>query len=344
MLKKKHLLFLGLLLSTAFVKGIVVFCGLLAFWLPRLVTPTVEPPLRTDIIFQAYTGYMYPKREMILGFVNSDGSQKQIKHIVDPSSPFAADVALSPFVVWPYFGFLIEGSYPHGGQLSLYRLPDMHPLPCRYDLEWRPQPLGQGMVWLGEHIAKRREVLLFWPSQTRCPKQVLWSWAELNAMGVNHVAAYHTREALLLLGERMYRWNLHEGNLQPLEWHVDCSGALSPDDRWLACVHWDAEDVYLQVWDMTTGALWREHQISQMFMPFGGSDLAWSPDSTALVYHRCVRPDQIRPYTCERLGPGNMGIYIWDLKTDEERLVTTGGIKPYWIDWSKASLETPTVP
>jgi hypothetical protein len=47
---------------------------------------------------------------------------------------------------------------------------------------------------------------------------------------------------------------------------------------------------------------------------------------------------------CEILEADNVGIYVWGLRTDEEHLVTTGGVAPYWIDRGSAPSGTPPSP
>ena len=104
----------------------------------------------------------------------------------------------------------------------------------------------------------------------------------------------------------------------------------------------------LQIWDMETQTVWRERLLLKPWIPSYGIDVAWAPDGSALVYHHCVNPDRTShplfpsSFSCEDQGADNLGIYLWDLKRDKERLITTGGVFPYWANWN--GVDEPQVP
>ena len=213
-------------------------------------------------------------------------------------------------------------------------------LPCNFTLDWRPSPVGKSGAFVGKYLwAEDGGALLFWPFKKGCPAQNLWSAEELQEMGIAQVTGFHTRNALLLSGKHLYVWDLDERILRPLTWvHGWCKGQTNFNDQLLVCLqHTKEKGILIQVWRVTDHSLWREHIIPASLVPnyFYPTDIDWSPTADMLVYYRCVEPNLKNPSVCEEKGRDNLGIYIWDLETNEERLVTTGGVFPYWADWGK---------
>lgn len=336
------------------VMGVFIGCSLLGglcllawfFW-----KPTITPAPKRDIVFQIFTqDYDTERRTTELGFINADGSGREIQAVLDSTIM----VAKAPFGFPPYFGFLIDGRpyVRNGGRLYLFHLPEWKEVRCRYFLRWRPYPVGDTGAWVGEYRwAEDGGLLLFWPDRPGCPKEDLWSRQELADLGVLRlddpfdrvgfvaVMAFHREPAILMFGQGIHRWDLETRRLEPWgTWITGCpyGGELSYDDAYLACVEEDEEGAHIRVWDLRREKLWRERLISKLWVPRYGIEVSWSPDGTALVYHRCVEPDVnfARP-ACEEQGRENLALFIWDLKTDKERLLTRGGVMPFWIKWEE---------
>ena len=258
-----------------------------------------------------------------------------------------------PFVEDNTLGFLTHPGWYilYGGSLQMYR--EGKPLPCSLNLRSRPSPVGEHGAYVGIYQwAEEGGAVLFWPTEKDCQKHDLWNLDQLREMGVFHIVGFHREEALLLLGKQVpQKYDVTTEKLSPLPWlPVSCWGAISRDDHWLACVGkvknaQDGEEYAIRVVSLESGELWRERQIPRALLPsFGMGSVSWSPNGEALVYHRCREPNQEDPRFCETLGADNVGIYVWDLRTDEEHLVTTGGVAPYWIDWEDASSGKPSSP
>lgn len=344
MSNKKLLGVLLLFLGWSVVVG-ACFLGS-AYFLGSMMEVVLRPVPRRDIVFQVYVN---PSEDWkgVLGFVNRDGSNQVILHLVQRG--YIGKYFRYPFVENNVLGFLTHPGWYilYGGSLQMYR--DGNPLPCGPNLRSRPSPVGQNGAYVGIYQwAEDGGTVLFRPGEKDCQTQDLWSANELQEMGVFQVVGFHREEAVLLLGKKVpQKYDLTTGKLIPLPWlPVSCRGVISRDDRWLACGGYKTQKyrIYsIRVVSLESGKLWRERQIPRALVPsFGIRMASWSPDGKALVYHRCREPNSENPKACEELGADNVGIYIWDLETDEERLVTTGGVVPYWIDWGDASTETPS--
>ncbi len=322
----------------------------------RCITPRVTLLPNRDIVFQEYIQFAQVEPSGKIGFVNADGSGKTsliVAHIEcnQEKNFYASKQLRMPFVDEDKMGFLIHPQpYTiYGGRLQIYNFVKGVRLPCKLNLRLRPSPVGQNGAYVGIYQwAEDGGAVLFWPTEKACKTRDLWSAEQLQEMGVFQVVGFHREEAILLLGKKVpQKYDLTTGYLAPLPWlPVSCWGMISRDDRWLACEGYKTQEyrIYsIRVVSLESGKLWRERQIPRELIPsFGMGDVSWAPDGKALVYHRCIKPNPADEKFCDGLGAENVGIYVWDLETDEERLVTTGGVLPYWIDWGSVSSETPT--
>jgi len=334
----------GMLLLFLGVLGTVIFG--VYFLLSIYMEEVLRPVPRRDIVFQVYVN---PSEDWkgVLGFVNQDGSDQVILHLVQRG--YIGKYFRYPFVENNVLGFLTHPGWYilYGGSLQMYREGKI--LPCGPNLDSRPSPVGQNGTYVGIYQwDEDGGAVLFRPIEKECQIRELWSADELQEMGVFQVLGFHREEAVLLLGKKVpQKYDLTTGDLVPLPWlPASCWGMISRDDHWLACGGYKTQKhrIYsIRVVSLESGELWRERQIPRALVPlFGIEMVSWSPDGKALVYHRCRSTNPEDPEACEELGADNVGIYIWDLETDEERLVTTGGVVPYWIDWGSASIETPS--
>lgn len=306
--------------------------------------PHLSPIPKRDIVFQVYTSWK-DERSGELGFVNQDGSGKTI---ISPAREgyYKGYIVRAPFFTNGIFGFLVNNVpyVRYGGLLTMFYQGEV--LPCNFTLAWQPTPVGNNGLFMGKYLwDKDGGVVLFRPLESGCPSQNLWSAEEIQEMKVIHITGFHTREALLLTGRQAYVWDISERRFQHLAWlPKGCVGELSPDDRRLACLIKKPSEstfttnILVQVWDMENHQMQRYHFIPAALIPnyTYPISVSWSPNSDALVYHRCIKPNMENPLACEEKGYDNLGIYIWDLETNEERLVTTGGVFPYWINWGSS--------
>ena len=353
-MRRKRFLILILVVSV-WMGGMV---ALLAHF-RRCITPRVTLLPKRDIVFQEYIQFAQVEPSGKIGFVNADGSGKTsliVAHIEcnQEKNFYARKQLRMPFVEEDKMGFLIHPQpYTiYGGRLQIYNFVKGVRLPCKLNLRSRPSPVGQQGAYVGMYQwAEDGGAVLFWPTEKACKTRDLWSAEQLQEMGVFQVIGFHHRGALLLLGGQVPRqYDLVSGQLTPLPWlPASCWGMISRDDRWLACGGYVKDEqgagrqYSIRVVSLKGGELWRERRISGELIPsFGMGEVSWSPDGKALVYHRCRKPNPEKPKFCEALGAENVGIYIWDLEAGKERLVTTGGVLPYWIDWSGVPSEALT--
>ena len=347
--------FLLVVLIAVGVFSLLILGGLCyaGWWLS--MRSVITPGPKREIVYQRFTQTLGPRRTLELGFINADGTGERVQAVLfygTYTRDTTGRVAKDPFRFYPYFGFLGDGRpYVHGGgQLVLFHLPEWERVPCGYDLAWRPYPVGNSGAWVGEYQwAEEGGILLFWPDRPNCPKEDLWSRRDLKDLGVLRLAhsldevgfirvtAFHHQNDILIFGQGIHRWSLETRRLESWgEWITDCSyGELSYDDAYLACLHAEKEGVYLRVWDLQNRRMWRERLIRAPWIPQYGIEVSWSPDDTCLVYHRCVQPDPDTYPACELKGDENLGIYVWDLEQNEERLLTRHGVMPFWIQWEK---------
>ncbi|NPA26119.1 MAG: hypothetical protein GXO36_00750 [Chloroflexi bacterium] len=217
---------------------------------------------------------------------------------------------------------------------------------CSAYLAQRPSRVGRGARYVGVHYWRDEGgIVLFDFTLIPCQRRELFTPEEMDRLSVRQATGFHTAEKILLVGDRSYIYDLATGDLQTVSLPGVEVCRLSPSDRLVACfAQADSyRGVWLRVFRLADGVLEHERYLAAQYDPGFGWDVSWSPSGDALVYHRCVRPDTQGPYySCEFQGAENLGIYVWDLETDEERLVTTGGIMPYWIDWGSTSTERPT--
>jgi hypothetical protein len=235
--------------------------------------------------------------------------------------------------------FLLVSDWPaiiHGGWLWIYR--QGIALSCELRLAWRPSRVGETEQYVGRHLwADDGGIVLFRLDQEGCLSVVdLFSPAQMKSLGIAEATGFHTENKILLVGERSYVYDLHTQQMEPVALPPVTQCRLSPDDRQVACVRDNAGAAWIYVFSIADLRLRLERHWSSNELPAAGiRDLSWSPDGKEIVYHHCVN-DQ----GCGAVGdPDNfytMGIYRWNLETNEEKLVTTGGILPFWIDWGSA--------
>lgn len=332
----------------------LVLCGgyYINWWLSA--RSVITPAAKRDIVYQRYTTPSL-ERTLELGFINANGAGEYVQAVLSYgvyAHNVQGYVAEAPFGIYPYFGFLVD-SRPYvqdGGELVLVRLPEWKRTPCKYRLRWRPYPVGTSGAWVGEYQwAKEGGILLFWPDRPGCPKKDLWSRQELKALGILRrahsldevgfirVTAFHHQNSVLIFGREIYRWDFATHQLESWgRWIPKCAyGELSYDDAYLACITADEAGLRLQIWNLQNRQLWRERLIRVAWVPQYGIELSWAPTGTYLVYHRCVEPDLHRYPACELKGEENLGIYLWDLERDEERLLIRHGVMPFWLKWEE---------
>ena len=332
---KMHKLLLWLVV---FLIGIV-FCSGLVWRLGVLFPKTALTIPRRDIVYQTYVTGSLEDRDGKMGFVNRDGSRKEVITVASRGS-----VVHSPLVEKGMLLFLIDG-WPeviHGGDLWGYLKGKA--FSCNLSLAWRPSRVGHTDQYVGRYLwLDEGGIVLFRLDRKGCPPASdLFSPAEMKSLGVAEATGFHTEDKILLVGERSYVYDLHAQQIKPLALPPVTQCRLSPDDQQIACVIDEGGSAWIYVFWLDDLSLRLERQWSAKELPSVGiRDLSWSPDGREIVYHHCV-DDQ----GCGVVGdPKNlytMGIYRLNLDTGEERLVTTGGVLPYWIDWSDVPSEALT--
>jgi len=319
--------------------------------------PTPNPTLLTlpnrDVVYQAslpegsFPGGI-DTRTNTVGMVNVDGSGK-ITVAVQEDKTYLHAPRIDPALDMVLYLTSERPDSSVQGWLKAYKSGVLQG--CSAYLAQRPSRVGREARYVGVHYWwDEGGIVLFDFTSTPCQPRELFTPEEMDRLSLRQATGIHTAEKVLVVGERLYIYDLNTETLQEIQLPEAQMCRLSPSDRFVACfsqAHFSREGSYQGVWlrvfRLADGVLEHERYIAAQYDPGFGWDVAWSPSEDALVYHRCVRPDPQGPYySCEFQGAENLGIYIWDLETDEERLVTTGGIMPYWINWSSASTATPS--
>lgn len=292
---------------------------------------------RRDIVYQTYVTGSLKDRDGKIGFVNRDGSRKEVITVASKGS-----VVHSPMVEGGMLLFLVD-DWPeiiHGGALWIYH--QGKAFSCDLRLAWRPSRVGHTKQYVGQHLwLDDGGIGLFRLDQKGCHfDHDLFSPAEMRSLGITAVSGFHTEDKILLVGEHAYVYELHTQQMESLALPPMTQCRLSPDDRQIACVKDEGGSAWIYVfWADGLSLRLKRHWPSKELPSTGVRDLSWSPDGKEIVYHRCVDEQE-----CGVVGdPKNlqtMGIYRLNLDTGEEELVTTGGIMPYWIDWGGVSTET----
>jgi hypothetical protein len=222
------------------------------------------------------------------------------------------------------------------------------PQHCSAYLAQRPSRVGRGALYVGVHYWRSEGgIVLFDFTQDPCRQRELFTREEMERLKVRQATGFHTQEKMLLVGRHFYVYDLSTEALQEIQLPDAEMCRLSPSDRFVACLSQKGsyKGVWLRVFQMADGRLQHERFITPEYEPGFGLDVSWSPSEDALVYHHCVYPDDNRSYySCGLQGGNNLGLYRWNLETNEEKLVTTGGILPFWIDWGSAPSRTPPSP
>jgi len=322
--------------------GVVVFCGGIAWCLGgALPSGTAISVPRRDIVYQVYVTGSLEDRDGKIGFVDQDGTHKEMITVASTGS-----VVHSPMMEEGAVLFLVD-DWPqviHGGSLWGYR--QGKAFSCHLRLAWRPSRVGRTEQYVGRHLwLDDGGIVLFRLDRNGChPANDLFLPAEMKSLGIAEATGFHTDDKILLVGENSYVYDLHTQQMESLALPPVTQCRLSPDDQQIACVRDKAGAAWIYVFSVDDLSLQLErHWSSKDLPPAGIRDLSWSPDGKEIIYHHCVDGKE-----CGVVGDlknlYTMGIYRLDLDTGEERLITTGGVMPYWIDWSDAPAETPDLP
>jgi len=316
--------------------------------LPPTPNPTLLTLPKRDVVYQAslpegtFPGVI-DTRTNTVGMVNIDGSGK-VTVAAREDKTYLHAPRIDPELDMVLYLTSERPDSSMQGRLEAYK--GGVPQRCSTYLAQRHSRVGRNARYVGVHYWRDDGgIVLFDFTQTPCQQQELFTPEEMDHLKVRQATGFHTQEKLLLIGKRFYIYDLNTEALQEIQLPEAQICRLSPSDRLVACFSRDGsyQGVWLRVFRLADGSLEHERFIAAQYEPGFGYDVSWSPSGDALVYHHCVQPDEQGPYySCEFQGPDNLGIYVWDLETDEERLVTTGGIVPYWIDWGGVPTETPS--
>lgn len=317
----------GLLLAAC-----IVLCKVTVQWMRHSWYSSTLPSVPSaDIVFQTYVTGLQKDENGTIGFVNQDGSNLTLVKVASEGN-----VVHSPMINNGRAFFLID-SLPYvtyGGKLLTYQGGKARL--CDLKLAWRPSRVGNTEEYVGRYFWRDDGgIVLFHLERQGCETEEFLSPHDMDTLEIKEATGFHTVEKVLAVGKHSYVYDLttqqmHSFHLPPVD---ICR--LSPSDDLLACLSQEGSHrVWVRIFRMKDGTVWRAHQIPQQYVPsFGVGDISWLPSGKELLYHRCVLPDSQRLHYCEKLGAKNVGIYLWNIETGAERLITTGGVFPYWIRW-----------
>ena len=321
-------------------------CRVIVDSYPLTPNPVLLTIPRRDLVYQTSFpdfAYVEDTRTNTVGFVNIDGTKKIVLPVQEDKT-YLHSPRVDP-LNGMFFYLKGKPNSDFNGWLVAYQ--DGVIQQCSAFLTLRPSRVGVGLKYVGVYYwRKDGGIVLMDFAHQPCKKIELFTPQEMEGLKVQYAVGFHLQEKILLIGEKSYVYDLTTQQMErvPLPPAQVCR--VSPRDTFVACLFQKSayEKVRLRVFRVEGFALWRERDIFPKVVPsFGIGDISWSPSGDAVVYHRCIRPDEKGPYySCQSQGQQNLGIYVWSLDTDKERLVTPGGIMPYWIDWSGVPSERPT--